>query len=272
VRPLVWPVIVAFFGALVGIQILGGIVGVVALLAYGAKLKASSVSEILNKVVENPKVIIASVVFSEAVLLVVTFVGLGLAKAQPRQRLRLGPASTSAVLFIPMILGTLAVSEAGDALLALTHVHASFSLPAIAGAIRGSSPLEFAILLAMAGVLAPVAEEIFFRGFMQTRLVERWGRWRGILFAAACFGILHFDPVHTPLAFAMGIVLGWVVEISGSIRSSILAHAVNNLIALIGTRLLGDDAGEGLQLRLLAVSVGVGTLCFVALSRVERSG
>jgi membrane protease YdiL (CAAX protease family) len=267
-------VIVSFVGAFMGIQVLGGVAALIAFLVYASrhhfKLAGTDVGKMVGTLVENPRVVIASIVLSEGTLLAIALLGTKWGKARPRDRLRWVSARTSPLVLLPMVLGTLAVSEAGDALIALTHWQGSFTLPMLSKAIRGSSSLEFALLLVMAGAVAPVAEEIFFRGYMQTRLVERWGRWRGILFAAACFGILHFDPVHTPLAFLLGIFLGWVAEIAGSIRPSILAHSVNNIIALVGTRVLSDKPDEGPHGALLAVSLAIGAACAVALGRARR--
>jgi membrane protease YdiL (CAAX protease family) len=77
-------------------------------------------------------------------------------------------------------------------------------------------------------LLAGVAEELMFRGFIQRRLVQRWGRWIGILTSSALFGLYHWDWVHTPIAFAQGLLLGWAVELTGSLFPSMFAHTLNN--------------------------------------------
>jgi membrane protease YdiL (CAAX protease family) len=273
-RPLVWPVIVSFIGAFIGIQVLGAIAGIIALLVFAARnhirFTGPAIAKLVENLIEQPRVVIASVVLSEGTLLGIALLGTRLGRAKAQDRLHLGPPLTPVLALIPMVLGTLAVSEAGDALLALTHWHASITLPMLSKAIRGSSSIEFAALLAMAGVAAPAAEEIFFRGFMQTRLVERWGRWRGILLAAACFGILHFDPIHTPLAFALGVFLGWVAEVGGSIQPSILAHGVNNWVALITARALEGSPSDRSSGVALTASLAVAGACVWVLRRVRR--
>jgi len=54
------------------------------------------------------------------------------------------------------------------------------------------------VTLAVAMAAAPgVTEELFFRGFVQVRLVERLGGLAGIAVTALLFGLLHFDLVQS---------------------------------------------------------------------------
>ena len=62
------------------------------------------------------------------------------------------------------------------------------------------------------GVLPGFAEELLFRGYVQTRLSQRWGRWWGVGIAAALFGIMHIDPVHGTFAGIFGLYLGYLTE------------------------------------------------------------
>src|SRR5438876_11835505 len=92
------------------------------------------------------------------------------------------------------------------------------------------------------GVIAGIAEELFFRGYMQTRLTEAWGPARAIVVSAACFGVLHLDisGVHMALAFAMGLYLGFVVERTGSVLPAIVCHVVNNVVYTLQTAFGGS--------------------------------
>lgn len=84
---------------------------------------------------------------------------------------------------------------------------------------------------------APLAEEIFFRGFMFAGI-----RWRASFAVAALassgvWGLFHFTgadswPVVLQLT-VFGVILCWLYERTGSIRGPIFLHAVNNLIAFI---------------------------------------
>ena len=81
-------------------------------------------------------------------------------------------------------------------------------------------------------VLAPIAEELLFRGWIQTALRGGIGVWPGGIVTAVLFAAIHYDANHRRffLVLPLAIALGLVREISGSIRPTILLHAIYNLI------------------------------------------
>ena len=85
---------------------------------------------------------------------------------------------------------------------------------------------------AIVGVLAPVAEEVFFRGFLLAALVSVVGGLRGALVSSAIFSIAHLNVSTLFPIFVMGIVLSWLYLRTGSIWPPIVAHAAQNLLAL----------------------------------------
>ncbi len=83
--------------------------------------------------------------------------------------------------------------------------------------------------LIVAGVVcAPMAEEIFFRGFLYNTLARRFRRPVAVLLSAACFALLHMNPLSMGIIFIMGIVLAVAYHRTGSLTFTILVHAVNN--------------------------------------------
>jgi uncharacterized RDD family membrane protein YckC/membrane protease YdiL (CAAX protease family) len=83
-------------------------------------------------------------------------------------------------------------------------------------------------------VLAPVAEEIFFRGFFFAGLRKRWSLWPSALLSGAIFGLVHAPTGPTaaiPLA-GLGVGLAWLYNKTGSIYPCMLAHFLNNAIAI----------------------------------------
>lgn len=83
-------------------------------------------------------------------------------------------------------------------------------------------------------VLAPVTEEIFFRGFFFAGLRQRWSLWPSALLSGAIFGLVHAPTGPTaaiPLA-GLGVGLAWLYNKTGSIFPSMLAHFLNNAIAI----------------------------------------
>ncbi len=90
-------------------------------------------------------------------------------------------------------------------------------------------------------VIAPIAEEFFFRGLLQTlllRLVHR--RWLSIVLASLAFGAVHFQQPHAMAALTvLALLIGYSYERTGSLVPPILIHAVFNLKTLIWDALGG---------------------------------
>jgi membrane protease YdiL (CAAX protease family) len=139
--------------------------------------------------------------------------------------------------------------------------------------VASSTGLGFVAVLLCAGLFAGVGEELFFRGFLQTRLRQRWGVWPAICVTALAFGILHYDPVHSVMAFGMGVFLGWLVERTGSIRPAIAAHVLNNTAWILAAGSYGEPTAFGMELAILAgslVVLAIATVSFAALTRPAR--
>ncbi|MHB1127843.1 MAG: CPBP family intramembrane glutamic endopeptidase [Bacillota bacterium] len=78
-------------------------------------------------------------------------------------------------------------------------------------------------------VIAPVGEELYFRAFLYPALKARMGIRLGILAASLVFAALHFDLVRfIPLALG-GAGLAYLYQRTGSLLTSIFAHATWNL-------------------------------------------
>jgi len=91
-------------------------------------------------------------------------------------------------------------------------------------------------------LLAPIGEELLFRGFLQTgvqKLVLRRGhslrhRWIAISVAACLFGLMHLGvPHHIPALIAFGVILGYLYERTGSITVPIFVHMLFNAKTLL---------------------------------------
>lgn len=76
-------------------------------------------------------------------------------------------------------------------------------------------------------LIAPVVEEVVFRGAVQRWLLP-WGRGFALFTSAALFGLMHSNLVQLPVAFACGLLFGYIAQ-RFSLRASIAAHAANNL-------------------------------------------
>lgn len=85
-------------------------------------------------------------------------------------------------------------------------------------------------MLVLIGILVPIWEELFFRGFLYKWFRNRMSVWVAIGFSALLFGAFHLIPLQMFLAAVMGIALAWIYERSDTLWAPIIMHAVNNLI------------------------------------------
>ncbi len=84
------------------------------------------------------------------------------------------------------------------------------------------------------GLLAPVCEELVFRGAI-LRALLRWTprHWLAIAISALLFALIHANPIQMPHAFLIGLLLGWLYYRTDSIVPGIVYHWVNNSIAYV---------------------------------------
>jgi membrane protease YdiL (CAAX protease family) len=183
--------------------------------------------------------------------------------------------------------GATAVVSAGLSYYVLTAIwasvfklHGNDKLPSELGVSRSTAALVAAAVFVC--VIAPIAEEFFFRGFIFGAL-RRWhvvvaGRDIGIWLAAIVTGIL-FGLAHTgsaspqylvPLGF-LGFVLCIVRWKTGSLYACMALHSINNSLAL-GVNQLSWNAAEILGLMVAALAViGAITLPLAARKRAVPS-
>lgn len=171
-------------------------------------------------------------------------VGLGLlawAEGQPLRR-TLRPALSGHALrtagwgFAFLAVGVAAVVAAGLAAAPFTGPGEppQRELMDLIGGAHG--PLTAGLLFLTVAGLAPLFEEVFFRGFLlpwlQPRLADRWGsRWgtfAALLVTALAFGAMHLQPRGLHTLSTLGLVLGWAVVRTGDLRAAIFVHAAWN--------------------------------------------
>ena len=88
-------------------------------------------------------------------------------------------------------------------------------------------------------VLTPLAEEVFFRGFIYGLLRKDIGRFWGLIVQSLIFSLIHFDIFFSDFLypflfrFFLGIVLGILFEITKSIYPAVICHGFVNFFAYI---------------------------------------
>ena len=84
------------------------------------------------------------------------------------------------------------------------------------------------IQLLMMGILAPVVEELVYRGIVFNRLSEWLPTWAVVLISSLLFGLMHFNPIQILLATAAGFILAWQYLRSRNLWIPIVGHLVFN--------------------------------------------
>jgi membrane protease YdiL (CAAX protease family) len=93
-----------------------------------------------------------------------------------------------------------------------------------------------AVTLVVLAVLPAIAEEMIFRGLLARGLATRLGVFWAILISAAAFGLYHLNPVQMIPTFLLGLALGVIAVRGDSILETMLAHALNNTVAIVLSR------------------------------------
>lgn len=101
------------------------------------------------------------------------------------------------------------------------------------GLVFGRGIWGFLAALVVAGFVAPVAEEVFFRGFLQAGLENRFGTWLAILLTALVFAVIHVFPGALPPIFVLGIIFGVLRAETDSVWPCILLHGAFNALSVI---------------------------------------
>jgi membrane protease YdiL (CAAX protease family) len=99
-------------------------------------------------------------------------------------------------------------------------------------------PLRVLIVI-VAVVVAPLLEELLFRGLFQTAIRSflsafRLGQsaWLSILASSGLFAIIHANAGHWPALFVLGVCLGYAYEKSGSLFRPIFIHSIFNAVSV----------------------------------------
>jgi len=102
---------------------------------------------------------------------------------------------------------------------------------------EAASPLVKGLLFPGVVLLAPIAEELLFRGALLRALQRRWSPGMAVFVSALVFAVIHLvDPdtyYYLPAFLLLGLVSGWRAVVSGSLTQSIFLHAGFNLVASI---------------------------------------
>ncbi len=109
-----------------------------------------------------------------------------------------------------------------------------------------AQPFYFFMAILTIVILAPLVEELLFRGFLQSFIRKHLGPHQAILITSLCFSFFHFSPEqglsNIPIVgslFSLALFLGYLYERQQSLFASIALHALFNGISVLNLYFLG---------------------------------
>ncbi len=125
-------------------------------------------------------------------------------------------------------------------------------------------------------VLAPIIEELIFRGVVLQGFLKKYSPVKAIILSAVIFGIAHLNPWQFVAAFIIGTFIGWVYYNTRSIVPCILIHFLNNGISFyIGYKTnninttFSSLVGGGLNYALLIIlALAICAACYFTLAKI----
>ncbi|HUE75335.1 MAG TPA: type II CAAX endopeptidase family protein, partial [Chloroflexota bacterium] len=116
--------------------------------------------------------------------------------------------------------------------LALRQIGVQQTQQAMFSPVTDATGWEFLIILFGGGVMAPVVEETLFRGYIFRAYLETKGATAAFFYSALFFTVVHFNlPALLPI-FIVGLVLAYAFHATRSVIPSMIAHSLNNSVAL----------------------------------------
>ena len=89
-------------------------------------------------------------------------------------------------------------------------------------------------IVVLAVIVAPVVEELLFRGLLQTAIRSITERpWLAVCLTSVLFATVHPNPEHWPVLFVLAVGMGYAYEKSGSLWRPIFIHALFNTIPIL---------------------------------------
>ena len=142
-------------------------------------------------------------------------------------------AGAGALLGLPLLVILASVSLTGLVVLLARAAGLEVLMPPeTPQLLRGAMPVQYAAVIGVVVFLAPLAEEVFFRGFVLQGLMPSLGPWGAVAASAALFSVSHGAVGMLIPTLILGLLLGWLFLRAGSIWACFTAHAFQNALAL----------------------------------------
>lgn len=162
------------------------------------------------------------IAFGIVILVATRRSGVGFREPYPLSAVSMGVLALTAVL----ILGTVILLSDIDNLTRSVFPPPQALIEAFESIMNAAEfPLSSFFLLV---VVAPVTEEVLFRGLILRGFLANYSKKRAILLSALLFAVMHTNPWQFISAFVAGVLLAWLLIETGSLLPCLFAHAVAN--------------------------------------------
>ncbi|MEF9839463.1 MAG: CPBP family intramembrane glutamic endopeptidase [Lachnospiraceae bacterium] len=120
------------------------------------------------------------------------------------------------------------------------------------------------------GLIAPIAEELIYRGLLYKRLKETSSRGMAMFYSALIFGLYHGNIVQAIYGFVLGLAFAYLYEQYGSIKAPIIAHVIVNLTSVVLTNTGGYRWIFATPLRMGIVTVICATIAAAVFMLIKK--
>lgn len=125
--------------------------------------------------------------------------------------------------------------------MAFNYLYANYIIPGVKmqgdmAAMLGAvppTPINLAMRFAAVVLIAPLVEELLFRGLLQNALMRHMQPIAAIIIAAIIFAAVHLQIYATPALMVVGAAFGLLYYRTGSLRTTIALHMANNALGLL---------------------------------------
>lgn len=120
------------------------------------------------------------------------------------------------------------------------------------------------------GIIAPICEELIYRGLVYNRLREKNSFLKASLLASLIFGAVHGNGVQMLYGFVMGLLFSFLLEKFGTLVAPIFAHVLMNVMSITLTEVGIYNVLIKNEVLLMVTSVlvaGLGAMFFLQISK-----
>jgi membrane protease YdiL (CAAX protease family) len=118
-------------------------------------------------------------------------------------------------------------------------------------------------------LIAPISEEIAFRGVMLRKLKESFGFVGCVTVTTVLFGIMHLNPMQSIYVLPMGVMFAYVAYKYDSVIPAIIAHILNNCVGIILPGILGRNLKDLESAILFAIFISLSMIIGTRMSLIK---